>query len=1128
MPGSYTLPSQPATPSRACRPVAARLFAAVLVVAITPGPSLGAAPSSSNATPPLTTSTAPSPLSEGPGATSAVPPVARTTSPDTLPLDATRRLRFTTDEGTWMSVDVAPDGGTLVFDLLGDLYTLPVTGGRATRLTSGQPFDAQPRFSPDGRHVAFVTDRDGSDNVWILDRASGDARQVTEWERYFPVSPEWTPDGEAIVVSRNGEPVNRPQDWQLHLLHRDGGAGLVLTGDAAAGNPEHDPEQPAYLGAAFGDDPRHLYVAGGSRGGPGSWQIMVLDRETGRLFPRTVEARGAFRPAVSPDDRWLVYGTRHDGATGLKAMDLETGDASWLVEAVDRDAQESTPSRDLLPGYDFLPDGSAVVVGFGGKLWRVSVPGGERTEIPFTAEVDVPMGPLALFDDSIPDDEIRARRIENPDLSPDGSAIVFSAMGRIWTSGTEAPEPRRLTDGDLGEFFPAFSPDGRSVAYVTWDDLDGGHVWRAPADGSGPPRRLTEAPGFYQKLAWSPDGERIVVARGPRERRAEYFDELARGRLLASELAWLPAEGGPLTPITFLRASTRYAPAHYGVPHFSRDGSRVLFTDPFEGLVSVRWDGTHRRVLLKATDWEWTRVPQVPADEILLSPNGEKALVLANNNVWLVDLTGVGEPLPEISLPAAASAPLPVERLSVEGADFMGWAGDDRLWWALGDRVSLYVLPDAALAGEGYEPLTRRFPVTVPAARAEGVLALTGARLITMRGDEIIEDGTVVVRDGRIEAVGPADQVEVPPDAEVMDVTGRSVLPGWIDIHAHMWTPWGVQRSQVWEYLANLAYGVTATRDPQTMTPDVLGYADRVAAGDLVGPRIFTTARGIFPSEHIGSLDDARAVARRYADFYRTGTVKNYLVGDRKHRQWLVMAAREEGVSPTAEGNSDFKMNLTLALDGYAGVEHSLPVFPLYEDVVTLLAESGITYTPTMLINYGGPNPENLFYFERDLHADEKLRRFLPHEELDDRALRRNVWVHESQWVYEEESADAAAIVEAGGRVGLGGHGQLQGLQVHWEMWLLAEGGMTPHDVLRVGTIFSAEAIGHGDELGSLEPGKLADLQILEGNPLEDIRETASIERVMVGGRLYDASTMDEVWPRSRALPRQWWWEEGR
>jgi imidazolonepropionase-like amidohydrolase len=400
-----------------------------------------------------------------------------------------------------------------------------------------------------------------------------------------------------------------------------------------------------------------------------------------------------------------------------------------------------------------------------------------------------------------------------------------------------------------------------------------------------------------------------------------------------------------------------------------------------------------------------------------------------------------------------------------------------------------------------------------------------------MRGDEIIENGDLLVRDNRIEAVGARGTVEIPGDAEVVDVAGRTIVPGFVDTHSHMWPAWGIHRRDQWIYHANLAYGVTTTRDPQTATTDVLTYSDLVQAGDIVGPRVYSTGPGVFFQENLSSLDEARDLLKRYADYYDTKTLKMYVAGPRKQRQWIAQAARENRIMPTTEGSLNLRQNLTETLDGYSGLEHSLPVYPVYADMVRLFAETGRAYTPTLLVSYGGPFGENWFYATMNPHDDPKLRRFMPHAEVDQATRRRGGgpspgdagWFLEEEHVFPDHARFARALVEAGGRVGIGSHGQLQGLGYHWELWAVASGGMRPHDALRVATLLGAEAIGLDGDLGSLEPGKLADLIVLEGDPLEDIHASNTLTHVMKNGRLYRAETLREIWPRQRDLPAGWW-----
>jgi len=351
-------------------------------------------------------------------------------------------------------------------------------------------------------------------------------------------------------------------------------------------------------------------------------------------------------------------------------------------------------------------------------------------------------------------------------------------------------------------------------------------------------------------------------------------------------------------------------------------------------------------------------------------------------------------------------------------------------------------------------------------------------------------------------------------------------VPGFVDTHPHwMQVRRGVLDLQNWSFFANLAYGVTTGRDPQTGTNDMFAYQDLVETGDLVGPRAYSTGPGIFSSNDFQTAEDVEAVVARYKKYYRTNTVKSYMVGNRRQRQWMVEACHKNEVMPTTEGGLDLKLNLTHAIDGFTGNEHALPVVPLFADVVELFARTGISYTPTLLVAYGGPFGETDFFTTTSIHDDPKVRRFIPHDVLDAK-VRRSAWFHKDEHVYPMIAASAAKIARAGGHVCIGSHGEMQGIGYHWEMWALASGGWKPIEVLRAASLHGADAIGYAQDLGSLETGKLADLLVLAKDPLEDIHNTNSIRYVMKNGELYEGDTLDRIWPDRKPLPKLWWWEE--
>jgi imidazolonepropionase-like amidohydrolase len=364
----------------------------------------------------------------------------------------------------------------------------------------------------------------------------------------------------------------------------------------------------------------------------------------------------------------------------------------------------------------------------------------------------------------------------------------------------------------------------------------------------------------------------------------------------------------------------------------------------------------------------------------------------------------------------------------------------------------------------------------------------------------------------------------LPLTARTVPLPGKTIIPGLVDVHAHMgYSTLDILPQRLWEYRANLAYGVTTTHDPSASTQSVFALSELVAAGRLTGPRIYSTGFILYGAENPNravteSLDDALAHVRRLKAL-GAHSVKSYNQLRRDARQWIIEAARREEMLVVPEGGSMLQQNLTMVLDGHTGIEHAIPVAPLYRDVVTLLARSRTGYTPTLIVGYGGVWGENYWYQMSDVFANERLRRFVPTDQLDARA-RRRLLVPESEFYHIELAKTAKAIVDAGGSVQLGAHGQLQGLGAHWELWMLAQGGMTPHEALRAATKAGADYIGLGGDLGSLEPGKLADLVVLDGNPLEDIRQTERVHMVMKNGELFDAD-LKRLWPDAFGGPAE-------
>ena len=1023
-----------------------------------------------------------------------------------LPLQPGRELKFTTDSGTWMSLDVSPDGKTIVTDILGDLYRMPINGGQAQRITSGMAFDSQPTYSPDGKSIAFVSDRSGGESLWIARSDGSEPCRISMGDDDVWASLAWSADGKSLFASRFLPSSNAYELWRFEVA--DPGLGTLVvpakSGDKSQGS----------LGVwPSADGKSILFARSGDLGWEGltPWTIVRRDLKSGEetvlvsapASPRTDLIMGTFfRPVLSPDGRMLAYGSRYEGQTGLRLLDLKTGADHWLKYPIQHDQAEASAWMDLLPRYDFTPDGKSILLSRGGHIERVDIASGEAIQVPFTADVDIGLGPSlrsSFKEDSGP---VRARLIQQPAPSPDGKRVAFSALGRVYVMPlTEGEKPVAITPLATPAFMPSWSPDGKRIAYVSWTAKEDGNIWTTSASG-GAPRKVSGTTGYYTYPTFSPDGRSILAVRSTTQVRMHSYMEYGSTR--KADLVAMPDSGGPERIV----ASGLMG----GRPHFGpeRDSLYLNFSD---GLYRAKLDGSDRKRVLNVIGpgWYFSEAPG-SAEDIRISPDGKHAVAIFAQQLHLIDMPPAGSETADLEKPSPAH-----RRLTDVGADFAEWSADgSTIYWALGSAMFSRPLAD------GSAIRTVDAVVELPRDTPKSAILLRGATVITVGKAGAIDNADLLIVNDRIAAVGPRGSVSVPQGATVEDASGRFIIPGLIDTHDHYADiRRGVLDFDSWGPRANLAYGVTTGFDPSTLSIDTLADQDAVDAGLMIGSRMPSTGPAIFSFNRFKSLDEVRAVLHRYRDFYRTRNLKEYRTGNRRVRQWIAQASRELGMQPTTEGALSLKLDLTQIIDGYPGNEHSLPAVPLGEDVLTLLSKSRTSYTTTLQIGNGGPWAQDYFIVRDQLSDDPKLNRFSPRFVVDVKTRQRN-WRHFSEYLFPGIAAGAAEIQRRGGLVGIGSHGEMPGIGMHWEMEAHVIGGMTPMEAIHAATIGSAETIGRQDEFGSIESGKFADLIILTADPRANIRNTLAIGQVMKNGRLYDGQTLNEVWPRKRPLPEPW------
>ena len=1028
-------------------------------------------------------------------------------------------VAISTNETTWSSLDVSPNGKFMIFDMLGDLYKVDIKGGNATPLIQDFAWNIHPAISPDGKQVAFVSVRDGLSNVWVMDIDGTPLKQITREKKDIIHAPKWSPDGEYLVVTKGIMSSRSIPAGEIWMYHKSGGDGLQIKARNSGKRDQQNIADPA-----FSHDGRYIYFTENTVPGSrfeynrdpleGIFAITRYDRESGDERRYISGTGGAVVPTPSPDGKYVAFVRRVKDKTALFLKDIKTGTETPLTFALERDMQEGFGSEGYFTYFDWTPDASAIVYWSRGKFHIINVDSKETETLNVHIDTTVKFADALRFPVDVAPDNVEVKMTRWSQMSPNGKSILFQALGKLYVRDVKSGKVKRLTkQNDHDEYYPRYSNDGKSIVYTTWNDQDLGTVRVVSARG-GKGKVISVQPGHYIEPSFSTDGKKVV------------FRKFTGGSLLDPKYSVDPG-----IYVANLKNDTveKVADSGYNA-HFAGDNERIFFTESAGGkayyetqLSSVNLKGNDKRTHLYGAD---------KVSEYKLSHDKKWVAFVYQFKTYVTPFVENGKTITV----GPNMTSLPVTQLSSRAGEYLTWSADNStVSWFNGPTLFTRSLDEAFAFVDG-APETLPDPVaegidlsfTTKADKPTGYTALMGGKIVTMRDadstQEVIEDGVVLIKDNRIAAVGKRGEVDIPDNTLQIDTQGKTIIPGLIDAHAH-----GSQgRNEIipqqnWKQYSNVSFGVTTIHDPSNDTTEIMAAAELQRTGHIVAPRIYSTGTILYGAEGLGY----KAIINNYEDAYfhverlkEAGaiSVKSYNQPRRDQRQQVLWAAKNQEMMVVPEGGGKLQQNLTMLVDGHTGLEHSLPIEKGYSDVTQLWKATKFGYTPTFVVSYGGMMGEEYWYDKTEVWKNPRLLRYTPSTVLDKRAIRRPT-APESQYNHQNVARYAKTLRDNGVSVHIGAHGQREGLAAHWELWIMQQGGFTPWEALRGGTIDGAKHLGMSKDIGSIETGKLADLVVIDGDVLSDIRKSEFVEYTVLNGRVYESATMNEVGSKKKRKP---------
>ncbi len=972
-----------------------------------------------------------------------------------------RHVRVTLEEGTNIAAALSPDGTTLAIDLLGSLWVMPVVAGTAARITDELGDARQPAWSPDGSALTFQSYRDGNWHVWTIAPDGSDLVQHT-FGPFDDREPHWSPDGGRIAFSSDRS--GNYDLWELTVADGTLRQRTTNRGDDFA--------------PAWSPDGKQAFVANRANGRA----IWTVSTEGIERVVATSEGQLA-APSWSPNGKSIAYYELMNG-NRLILVDASGSDAvaSGGFDSQRRIRLRATEAPRLIAGRgeDVFPFRVAwiseqeIIYTADGKVRQRRIGAHRVRDIPFQASVSFerPSYDRRRRDFDSPGPH-RVKGIVSPAISPDGTTLAFGALGDLWTMPIGGP-PQRLTSDAFIETDPMWSPDGSRLVYAS--DRGGFmELWLRNV-GTGEERQLTDVQGAVAALpAWSPDGSRIAFLTGIG---AVHVVEVASGSV----------------------KTVRDGLFHPGRPSWLSD-SRTLALPVLRRYSSRFREGTNR-VLLASIDSDTDRyVTPMPhrslgtrnADGPVWAPNGQSAAFTADGALWIVTMSADGQPL---------GAPT---RVADDLAASLSWTGDSRsLYYLANDLMKRLSLIDGSVAEVAIDLAWER---ELPSAR----YVIHAGRLFDGRSDRAQTNMDIVVHGHRIAAVASHDQSR--HTGRVIDASRYAVIPGLIDMHAHQERRTGEVLGRMW-----LAYGVTSVREPSADPYGAVERREAIAAGVRLGPREFFTgplvdgsriyysgssAASAWPSVE-KELERARVLGYDLIKTYvRLPDALQKRVIEYAHRHGIAVSSHE--LYPAVAFGADHVEHIR----GTSRRGYSPKVTALnrsYRDVIDLLAASGMTITPTVAIMRGF---DYVALIDSTLLGDPRFQALYPPDVVQFTEARlansRRVGADVVRKRLAPLGRTVREVVRAGGRVVAGTDSPIvpYGVSLHTELETYVTGGLSPYEALQTSTLVAAQALGAGADLGSIEAGKLADMVVVEGDPLRNIRDTRRVVLVIKNGRVH-------------------------